>query len=220
MGLGSNVVNFGADNGNGANSKIITWNQDIAADDNAFVLFGAINTQATITLAATVGATSMNPVSPIFTALTASPNRLYLYALTLLSPPTGLGTAIATALTGGSAVFYNMAGAFSLKGVTGFGTPVTAIGTGSTASITAAAPTNGRLLLAWTAGGGTTGATFTSPTGPWTDRFDAGFTQYTANNRPLTLGDAVGAGWNVPLTFGATVPTTAAGWGAMAIPVF
>lgn len=66
--------------GGGANSKALSWTEDIAAGDGVIV-FGAIYTQAAVSLAATVDGGAMSILQSPILCDTVSINRLYLYAL-------------------------------------------------------------------------------------------------------------------------------------------
>lgn len=212
--LGSSLIwsaiNFGAVGaGKNANSGSPSFSATIAPDDNGILILGATNAQSSsITVSGTVGGTAMTSLLTPFLANTNGANRLFLYALCLLNPPTGTQT-VALSISGFFANPFNAVNSLSYKGVTSFGTPVTNFGTTGPASV--AASSTGRIAAAMAANAGLTA--FSSLTGGWTSEYNQAGVSNT--NRPVLIGDGPGGSQ----TFGADIPASATGWGAIAVPV-
>ncbi|WP_156765369.1 hypothetical protein [Mycobacterium sp. 1245852.3] len=197
--------------GAGANTRVLSWTEDVAAGDGV-VVFGVIYTQAAIGPAASVDGGAMSILQSPVQCYTDGTNRLYLYALGITNPHNGNGLTVATALTGGAAVFYHHANSIAVSNVSSFGTPVTATGSAGAASVSIDEPSSGRIVAAM-AQNQIGASTFTSLTGGWTSRYNPAPSSVFANARSLLIGDSPPG----DVTLGATAT---APWGAIAIPVF
>lgn len=180
-----------------------SWSHTI--NGNAVVVFfqwqGASSTAPTMT--AKVGATTMTQLGSAITYFNNAGSYMWLFAFGLLSPPTGAQTMSIVDGSGKSAHFYT-ANSMSFVGVSGFGTPSTATGIGSTSMTGTAAAGQ---VIAQAFAGNTLSFSGYNQTQEWNVA-----TGSAAN--PMVMGYAAGTG--SATTFGAAYSLQ---WGGVTVPV-
>lgn len=190
--------------GTGA-SKTISWAHTIGGSAViAAANFGASVSGATAT--AKVGTTSMTPLFSPLLMSTASGLWFWLCMWGLITPPTGSQT-VSVVASGGTD--FLAANSVSYYNVSGFATPTTATGTGTSMAVTDPSSSHSqRVVCAFAAVDTSTGniSAFNK-----TSRSNIALVSGTAD--PLVIGDAAGAS---TVAFSATAPANS-GWGGAAV---